>query len=308
MLSSRRRKPTMRQVEVFRNVLAAGSMKRAAEAMSISQPAVSKIIGSLEEDLQLRLFVRKKGGLLPSEAALTLYDRTERVFGGLEEIAEFAEQIRERRAGNLRVAAMSAMAISFLPRLVGQFVLKRAGVFVALDSHGSAEVIRHVRARRYDLGLAMPPVDFEGVHVRKTFVVRCVCILPKLHPLANRRLVTPELLHDEPFVSLAEGSLTRMRIDEVFASRNVARTMRIAARAPETVAQFVRGGRGVAVVDPFTAAHHKSCGGIVRPFLPIVPSTTCLIAPRGAELTELQADFIDLLESMVDPFLLREPV
>lgn len=305
MLTSRTRKPTFRQIEVFRNVLIAGSMKNAAEAMSISQPAVSKIIKSLEDDLQLRLFLRKKGGLLPSEAAYALHERTERLFVGLEEIAEYAGQIRENRAGHLRIAAMSAMALSFLPKVIGQFLAKHPGVSVVLDSHGSGEVVRHVRARRYDLGLAMPPVEFDGVQVHKTIFARCACILPKGHALSGRRQITPEMLAGEAFVSLAEGSLTRLRIDEAFTSRNVARRLDIAARSPETVASFVRDGIGVAVVDPFTAAQHKRYGGVVKPFMPVIPSAISHVTPAGTEQTGLAREFAALLQHAVKPYVLE---
>lgn len=297
------RKPTIRQVETFRAVMIAGSMKRAALMLSVSQPAVSKIIRSLEDELALPLFLRKKGGLVPSEAAVTLYQETERLYVGLDKIADVAEKLRQRRAGQLRMAAMTAMSLDFLPGLVCRFLRGRPDVSVVVDTHNSPDVVRQVRARHYDLGFTMPPLDRGGIHAEPVQRARCVCILPPGHRLAARKTITTEMLRDEPFISLPEDSVTRVRVDEVFESSAVRRQLHISASSPGSICNFVRDGAGVAIVNPFTATQFAANGGIVKAFLPVIEWPFVRVHPAGMEVTPLQAEFLKLLARTLKPYL-----
>jgi DNA-binding transcriptional LysR family regulator len=297
------RKPTARQLEAFRAVMVTGSMKRAAQMISVSQPAVSKIVKSLEEDLQIALFVRRKGGLVPSESALMLFEEVERSYIGLERIARTAEQLRERRAGRLRIAAMTAMSLDFLPRLMNRFLADRPEVSIALDTHNSPDVVEHVRNRHYDLGFTMTPIDRGGVEAGPVHRARCVCVLPAGHPLAKRRVVTAESLRGARFISLSEDSVTRIRIDHLFDSKGVDRDLKLSARSPASIGTFVRDGLGVALVDPFTAVQHAELGGVVRKFEPVIETPFVCVRPAGVDLTPLQADFLALFESAIKPYL-----
>jgi DNA-binding transcriptional LysR family regulator len=112
------RRPTFRQLEAFHAVMTGGSMKAAAETLFISQAAVSKLIASLEEDLGLSLFESKRGGLRPSEAGQVMHQQTRQLFGAVWKLADLADKLRDREAGRLRIAAMSTLSVSGLPRLL----------------------------------------------------------------------------------------------------------------------------------------------------------------------------------------------
>ena len=283
--------------------MATGSMKAAAGMLSVSQPAVSKIIKTLEDDLGLVLFVRRKGGLQPGEAAIQLLDEVERSYAGLVRVAQAAEQIRARRAGILRIAAMSAMSLDFLPQVVAGFLAARPDVSVVLDTHNSPDVVAQVRMRHYDLGVTMAPIDGGGIEAGPTRRVRCVCVLPASHRLARRRVIEPQMLRGECFISLSEDSATRTRIDHVFAASAISRDLKLSARAPATVCAMVRAGLGVAVVSPFAADQHARLGGVVRPFEPLIDTPFVCVRPAGAERSTLSNDFMERFDEAVEPYL-----
>src|SRR3954471_23294306 len=111
-----------RQVEAFRALMLTTSTVRAAETLHISQPAVSRLVRDLQEALGLALFERRGNRLLPTSEAVALYAEVERSFVGLERIAQAARDLRERRAGVLRIAAMPALCNGVLPRYAGEFL------------------------------------------------------------------------------------------------------------------------------------------------------------------------------------------
>src|SRR3984957_2975916 len=117
-----------RQVEAFRAMMLTGSVTEAAKLMAVTQPAVSRLLRDFQALLKMELFERRGTGLVPTAAATALYTEVERSFVGLERIAAAAEEIRGRRTGTLRIAALPALpALSngYLPRLAGHFLKQR---------------------------------------------------------------------------------------------------------------------------------------------------------------------------------------
>ena len=114
-----------RQVEAFRAVMATGSMTSAATTMHVTQPAVSRLIRDLELDGEVPLFERRGNRMAPTAEAGRSIPEVERAFVGLSRISQFAEELRSRQAGSLRIAGMPALTCGFLPRHVGRFVVRR---------------------------------------------------------------------------------------------------------------------------------------------------------------------------------------
>ncbi|NDH63139.1 MAG: LysR family transcriptional regulator [Alphaproteobacteria bacterium] len=114
-----------RQIEAFRAVVLTGGVGMAAKLINVTQPAVSRMIRDLQQDLGLALFERRGTGLVPTSEALSLYAEVERAFVGLDRIAQMATELRTRRAGFLRIAALPALANGFLPSFAGRFLTER---------------------------------------------------------------------------------------------------------------------------------------------------------------------------------------
>src|SRR6202035_828438 len=114
-----------RQVEAFRAMMLTGSVTEAARLMAVTQPAASRLLRDFQSLLKMELFERRGTGLVPTAAATALYMEVERSFVGLERIAAAAEEIRSRRTGTLRIAALPALSHGYLPPLAGGFLKER---------------------------------------------------------------------------------------------------------------------------------------------------------------------------------------
>jgi DNA-binding transcriptional LysR family regulator len=114
-----------RQVEAFRAMMLTGSVTEAAKLMAVTQPAVSRLLRDFQALLKMELFERRGSGLVPTASATALYMEVERSFVGLERITAAAEEIRGRRTGTLRIAALPALSNGYLPRLAGGFLKDR---------------------------------------------------------------------------------------------------------------------------------------------------------------------------------------
>lgn len=293
---------SQRQVRAFQAVVMTGSMTEAARMLSVTQPAVSRLVRELEEELGFALFTRRKGGLSLSDEAQALYVEIERSFIGLDKIAQTARQIRDRTAGELRIGGLPALSISFVPRVVAEFLADHPHVTVSLQTHNSPRVVELVRMQQFDLGLTMTPIDTAGVVVDPVLRSHCVCILPPGHRLAARDVIAVKDLRDEPFISLAQNTMTRFKIDAVFKDANVPRRLQIETRISATICSFVAAGLGVSIIEPFTATEFTRRGGIVRPFLPPVEFTFAIVYP-ALKRSHLATAFEARLLQALGPYL-----
>lgn len=259
-----------RQIEAFRAVIVTGSTVRAAHAMGISQPAVSRLLQDLQARLSLTLFTRRGQRLLPTAEALSLFGEVERSYVGLDRIAQAAAEIRARRAGVLRLAVLPALANGVLPRFAGRFLRERPKLDLAIYGLLSHLVLDWVASGQCDLGFAAGAMQHPALTSVPLPPTRMVAVVPAGHRLARRRRIRAEDFADEDFVSLTHGASSRAEIDAVFAARGISRRERIETPLSEIACALVTSGAAVAIVDPFTAREYEGTGLVSRPFEPEV--------------------------------------
>ncbi|MHA7776102.1 LysR substrate-binding domain-containing protein [Roseibium sp. M-1] len=259
-------RPTHRQIEAFRALMLSGSMTEAAKLLSVTQPAVSKIISQLEEELGFALFDRRQGKLSPTDDAISLYSEVELSYSGLERVVRAARRIKNRTGGNLRLVAMPAMAAEFIVKVVSNLIENgHDNAHLSLHAYGSDEIVDLVATGLYDVGYATTPVDTTRVSTGPILTIPAFCILPPGHALAAKTQLSVFDFEGERFITTAEGQPSRIRTDSLFSSMNVSRQMFIEARWALTIAELVHAGLGCSIVDGFTASQFADRGGIVRP-------------------------------------------
>ncbi|MBD1551557.1 LysR family transcriptional regulator [Pseudomonas typographi] len=253
----------LRQVEAFRAVMTTGSMTAAAELMSVTQPAVSRLIRDFEAATKLLLFERHGNQIIPTQAAFTLIKEVTRSFVGLDRLTQMAADISRHSAGSLRIAAMPALASGILPRFVAQFVADKPNLYVALTGLISPQVIESVASGQADLGYADGPIDRPGFDVAMQ-PIAAVVALPDGHPLAAKSVIYPDDLIGQRMIALEPGSLFAMRVEVALAG--VPRTVTLEALLSHTALIMVVAGAGITIIDPSATLDFLGKGITIRPF------------------------------------------
>ncbi|HLI11497.1 MAG TPA: LysR substrate-binding domain-containing protein [Alphaproteobacteria bacterium] len=294
-----------RQVEAFRAVMLTGGMTRAAELMSVTQPAVSRLIRDLQATLGLKLFERRGTRLVATGEAHSLYREVERSFVGIDRIWQAALELRERRAGTLRIASLPALANDFLPRFVGRFLRTRPKLDLALFGLTSRVVLDWVATGQCDLGFAELPIEHPTVTVEPLAPVPAMAVVPARHRLARRRRLQPRDFAGEPFISLGQSTLLRFRIDAVFADAGVRRQMRIETPLAIIACAFAAAEAGLTIVSPFTAEAMAGRGVVVLPFEPRIDVEFGLLHSSQFALSGIAREFADAFRAEVEEFARR---
>lgn len=290
-----RQRLTFRQLEAFRAVMLAGSVGKAAEMLSVSQPAVSRLVSDLEGQLGLELFARIRGRLVPTpEAELLLHD-AQTAFAGLDMVSEAAAALRTMQRGRIRVVCETVFAEGYLPRLVARYQREHPEVAFELDIGPSARVANWVATRWYDVGLVVLPVAEPEVSVQPHARHEALCVLHSGHELSRRETIAAEDLAGQMFVSLVSGSPFRSAIDQVFDRARVARTIRTEARTQHGICAFVAEGGGVSLVDPCVAEDMRDPRLVFRPFRPAIAWDIAVLMPAARAPSLVARDFAAFL-------------
>ena len=299
------RGPNPRQIEAFRAVVMTGGVGTAAALLNVTQPAVSRMIRDLQRHLGLMLFERRGTGLVPTSEALSLYGEVERAFVGLERIEQMATELRTRRAGFLRIAALPALSNGFLPRFVGTFLKDRPKLDIVLSGLVSHAVLASVAQGQSDLGFAEASMEHAAVARETMPAAPLLTVLPQGHRLTRKKRIRPRDFEGENFIRLGPSALSRFRTDRIFAEHGVTRTLRIETPLSEIACALAGSGVGVALCEPFTATEYASRGIVVRPFEPRIDFEFAALYPAHRSVSPVAREFIDGFRAHVTRFLRR---
>ncbi len=294
-----------RQIEAFRALMLTGSTTRAAEAMHVTQPAVSRLVRELQAELGLALFERRGNRLVPTREAIALYGEVERSYVGLARIAHAARELRERRTGMLRVAVMPTLANGTMPRFAAAFLAAHPGVDIAMFGLVSHMVLDWVVSEQCDVGFAAAPIQHAAVAAEAMPALRYVAVVPDGHRLARKRRLQPRDFAREPFVGLGPSTPLQYRIDEVFSSHGIKRRVRVETPLSGIVCALVAAGAGIGIVDPFTAVEYEGRGVAMRPFDPAIEFHVAALHPVQRTLSPVARRFIDGFAAHVAAFRKR---
>jgi DNA-binding transcriptional LysR family regulator len=288
-------KITHRQIEVFRAVMVAGHVTRAAEALHTSQPTVSRELARLEQVLGIALFERVKGRLRPTVRAMALLEEVELSYVGLERITATALSLRDFSQGRLQLACLPALAHALLPAALARFVQDRPQAGVSISPLESPALELALTEQRFDLGLTERREPPPATQLHTLLEVDEVCVLPSGHALGAKAVLRPEDFADQAFVSLAPTDPYRQQIDDMFGRAGVARRLQIESPSAVSVCALVRQGVGVAIVNPLTALELCGAGLEMRPLSVSIPFHVAVVLPQWRSEHPLRQHLLDAL-------------
>ncbi len=271
----------LRQLEAFRLTVEKGSITKAADAMGLSQPAVTKLVAALEADLGFTLFERTANGVVPTPEGIAYHAELERALLGLARLEEAAREIRGLKRGHVRIGTMPAIATAFAPDVICRIKADHPGMRVILDVHTSQRVVDLTAAAAFDIGFVHLPEPRNDVEVVASYALDCVVVMPPDHPLAALPTIRPVDLTGVEMVALGQHTVMASMLDAIFAEADVARTITVECQPGFAACALVARRAGVAIVDPMTPTLFGSDTLVVRPFKPNCRFTFRVIRPIG---------------------------
>lgn len=283
----------IRQLECFRTLMIHGTMTRAAELLSISQPAISSTIANLEHETGLKLFVRKGGRLQPTPEARLFFVEAERALEAVEKTNRIAKEIRTGKRGHLAIAAYASISINLLPRLMAEFAKERPGLELKIITRNSQSVRELMSTQQFDLAIAELPLDYPTSNM-EVISYECQCMVPIGHPLAELEVITPADLDGVPFVTLFKGDPIYQQLAMAFSAYGSSWNVVAETEFFSTACELVCSGMGVGIIDPVVSLPFTR-NLLLKPFSPVIKYEIALLLPTQEEPSQLAREFAHFL-------------
>jgi DNA-binding transcriptional LysR family regulator len=287
--------PDLRRLRYFMAVAERLHFGRAAQALHISQPPLSRAIRALEDELGVSLFARTRRRVELTAAGTRLLEDTRRLVSQLERTVQEVRAMASGERGRLRIGFVSLADYGVLPDLLRSYKAAHPQVQLALREMLSPEQALALAAGELDFGLLLPPVSgvarLEHIVVqRESFVIA----LPAKHRLAGTKgKVSLRELAGEPFVTIPREIAPRLYDIGTQLAAQAGISLNVAQEAiqMQTVVSLVSSGLGAAIV-PASVANLGRRGVVYRGLAERHPHLDLWLAwPRG-ELGGAARDFV----------------
>jgi len=173
---------------------------RASETLHVTQPAISKVVKALEEELGTPLFHRERRRVKLTDAGRIVLERAQGVLDSLRVIEEEVVELAALRRGRLRMGMPPIVGVTFFPPLLAEFHQAHPGILLELREEGSHHIEALVMDRELDVGAVVLPTDEKAFGTLPFVRDELRAVLHPSHPLARRPALALRELADTPFV------------------------------------------------------------------------------------------------------------
>lgn len=293
-----------KSLRAFRLVVTQGSLVAAADAMNLSQPAVSRLISLLEQETNLRLFDRTRRRLVMSETGELFYLETQHILDGVEELPQIAATIRRGSNKPFRVVTGPRIGEAIVSPALALMRQRHPELKYFVDVFSRFDLENKSGIARYDLGIASLPVSHALVPIENTALcrVRMEAVMPEDHPLARKPVLTASDLAGQPIVGMLPHQFWRRQVDEFFRSGGVVPTYAVESTSSLMGCQMARDGAGIAIIDRISVKAIDPNGMAIRPLEPPHWLLYGFIYQKGQTLTANAQTFLDCIREYIEGF------
>ena len=286
---------SIRQLQYVVAVAETLGFHRAAERCNVSQPTLSAQVQQVEEVLGLPLFERDKRRVIVTTAGIEIVDRAKRVLMELEDLLASAAAVRDPLAGTFRVGVIPTVAPYLLPDVTQSWGRDYPLLHVIWREEPTETLLRRLDAGELDAALLALVPGLEQLCTESIVVDPFVVALPPDHPLARKKTVTSDDIHEVAVLLLEDGHCFRAQALSL-CTKAGAHEAPFRATSLSTLAQMVASGAGITLLPSMATAVENRRGQVeIRPLAPPVPGRTIALvwrpsSPYAATFKELAAN------------------
>ncbi len=241
---------------IFNCVAEAGNISHAAKQLYISQPAVSKAITTLEENLGTILFIRNSRGVKLTEEGELLFSHTKNAFTILQQGEDHIRKIHELGIGHLSIGVSATLCKYLLLPYLNRFVKENPHIKITIKSQSTAHTLKQLENGTLDIGLVAKPFNGKAFcfHSLGDFEDIFVATGDYLDHLKLRE-DNADIFSTANIMLLDEENVSRKYIEEYFRRNGIEPKHLLEVSSMELLIEFAKTGLGVACVIKESVAH-----------------------------------------------------
>jgi DNA-binding transcriptional LysR family regulator len=252
----------LNQLKVFHIAARMQSFTRAAEALFLTQPGISKHIKDLEDYYGTRLFDRLGKKVVLTQAGIILHTKTEIIFNMIDQLKVEIDELQGLDRGALNIGASITIGIYVLPQILSRFRALYPHIDMGLDIVLNRQVVDKILDNSIDIGFLGAPVDDGRISIGTFMKDELVLVIPAGHEWCLRDSVEPYELMNQTFIIPRQGSGTRVIVEERLGQAGVTLKKCIEFGHTEAVKRAVEAGLGVSILSKSAIRREEHLGVI----------------------------------------------
>ena len=262
----------LRQIEVFHAIMITGSLSAAGRLLHVTQPAISRVLASIELRLGYALFERFKGRLHPTKEARKLFQEVESIQAGVNRLNDMAAGLAGHGGGLVSVVSSPSFGEWLIPAATAKFCARNPGVRIRYRPLGMDALLPQLLLGYADIAISIFKPEHPNLITTELAQGEIVCVLPAGHRLARESVIQPGMLAGEMLVGYSRDTpLGETLCAHLDPQGHDILAPAIEVRSSQTACSFVRQGVGVALVDSYGLTDALMHGLVVRRIEPAIP-------------------------------------
>ncbi|WP_203232148.1 cidABC operon transcriptional activator CidR [Paenibacillus pinistramenti] len=290
----------IRQLQYLVEVARLRSFTKAAEALFITQPTISKTIRQMEEELGIVLFAREGRSITLTDAGRIIVDRAQEILNSFQSLSGELDDLRNLKRGHIRIGLPPMVGSSFFPKVMGQFHSSYPDITIRLFEDGSKKVEIDVEEGSLDLGVVVLPTTEGGFEVFPFVEEKLNLLLPPSHRLAQSSEISLEELQEEYFLIFREDFALHDRIIKECQGAGFQPKIIYESSQWDLISQMVAAGLGIALL-PETICREMDPDRvrIVPMTVPVIPWNLGIIWKKDRYLSFAAREWIRLARTVL---------
>jgi DNA-binding transcriptional LysR family regulator len=242
------------QLKTFYFAVKYGGYSAAAEALFITQPAVTKQIQQLEAIYGIKFLNRFGKKMVLTDAGEVLYDFADKIFQMENQAEESLRDFQQRKSGRLRIHASESFGAYYLPFIINRFRKKYPNIHISVNIFPNQEVIENTIKLENDLGFISYAYDHKKLVIQDVLEDKLVLIVPPSHPFARMKLLDPQKLDGQAIVMHEKESATREIVDAFLRRNNLSVSISLELSNNEAIKRAVEEGAGFSLISEYVVS------------------------------------------------------
>jgi len=250
-------------LKIFYYAAKCGSISAAANALFVTQPAVTKGLQRMQDLYEIRLINLFGRKLALTDAGEVLYGIAEKIFEMETQAEEVVRDFQGRKKGHIRILSSESFGAYYLPFIIIPFGVENPQIHVCANILPTELVVEGTAALNCDLGFISYPIEHKKLVVREVLEDRMVVIVSPDHPLSNKEVIEPLDLDGQSIIMHEKGSAPQRIIDELTRKYHLTINTPMELSSNESIKRAVSGGLGISVISRNAAGEEIEAGKLV---------------------------------------------
>ncbi|TJY39589.1 LysR family transcriptional regulator [Cohnella pontilimi] len=291
----------IRQLSYLLEIAKQQNITKAAEALHLTQPTLSKIVKAVEDELGVPLFDRSGKQLKLTDAGAAAIGQVPSVLRAVQDMRTAIDDVAELKVGSIAIGLPPVIGSVFFPRVVSPFQQLYPNIAFQMAEEGAKKIEAMLMGGDLDIGVVVGPVDEESFHAIPFMRQRLALAVHESHKLADRSSVSIAELAEEPFILFSYGFAVRQHVCRACQSAGFEPRIVHSSSQWDLMAEMVGARMGITILPG------PICNKIADPRIrviqlddPVIPWNLDVIWPKGKYVSHSVRMFTKFIASLTD--------